>query len=65
MTDLLRDALKGLAAFEDADALLRKGEGPVQLSGVSESLKAYIIFKAGDQKTRLVVSAGESSARAL
>ncbi len=65
MADLLQDALRGLRAYEEADEILRKGEGPVQLSGVSESLKAYIISKAGDQKTRLVVSASESSARAL
>ena len=65
MTDLLRDALSGLSAYEEADGLLRKGEGPVQLSGVSESLKAYIISKAGDRKTRLVVSANETSARSL
>ena len=65
MADLLNDALKGLSAYEEADALLRKGEGPVQLSGVSESLKAYIISKAGDRKTRLVVSANEASARSL
>ncbi|MBR3436730.1 MAG: hypothetical protein IKG97_03130, partial [Lachnospiraceae bacterium] len=65
MADLFQDALRGLGAFEDADSLLRKGEGPVQLAGVSESLKAYIISKAGDLRTRLVVSANESSARAL
>ena len=65
MADLLRDALSGLSAYQEADGLLRKGEGPVQLSGVSESLKAYIISKAGDRKTRLVVSANETSARSL
>ena len=63
MTDLLQDALLGLAAYEDAEALLQRGEGPVQLAGVSESLKAYIIFKAGQNKTRLVVSQNETTAR--
>ena len=65
MMEFLREPLFETAAMRETEAALQKKEGPIQLAGAVESLKSYIMFKAGSVKTRLLVSYDEVAAKAL
>ena len=57
--------LQKIAAFQEADTLLKRAEGPVQLSGCVESQKVHIMNRAGQTGTRLIVTYDDSEARLL
>ncbi len=57
--------LTRIPSFETIGRRLDAGEGPIQLSGAVESQKVHIMSRAGNAKTRLVVTYDELQARAL
>lgn len=65
MLDFLNSPIARTGAFQEADEALKKGTGPIQVSGAVESLKAYMMVKAGSSDSRLLVSYDEGTARRL
>lgn len=59
MLRYLESPVMGLAAIHEADEKIGKGEGPVQISGVTESLKSYLMLRVGEDKPHLLVSYDE------
>ncbi len=57
--------LRKIAAFNEASELLSKGEGPVVLSGTTQSQRAHIMSQAGSFHARLAVTFSEAEARLL
>ena len=57
--------LQRILAFTEADERIRKGSGPVLLTGCAESQKVHVMSQAGAEKARLIVTYDERQAKAL
>lgn len=55
----LETPVMGLAAIFEANEKIKKGEGPVQIAGATESLKSYLMLSVGEEKPHLLVSYDE------
>ena len=54
-----------VAAFREADSLIRKGAGPVRIAGVTDSVKVHMMMKAGGDCSRLIVAYDEQEALSI
>ena len=63
--EFLDAPIRRLAAFTEADTILKRSLGPVQLSGCVESQKVQMMSRAGGKPVRLAVTYDERAARAL
>ncbi len=63
--NVLDGPLQRLASFTEAERLLMRAEGPVVLSGTTESQRAHIFARAGRMSARLVVTHSDSEAVSL
>ena len=57
--------LQRILAFTEADERIRKGGGPVLLTGCAESQKVHVMSQAGADDARLIVTYDEKQAKAL